>query len=296
MRFWTSTSNSGALPYRYNGKELEAMNGLNEYDYGARRRETGIPVWKTMDPLCEIDYSISPYAYAHDNFINRIDPNGMKDGDVDGGTLQEILCTAPTLQNNGNNYSAFQQLLDYANRNTPQIPRMTPPTPSFNLSVNPNNQTTNDKQTKPKNKEMSDVLKQISAQLYVLGISEASVEVIETSVKGVPTISILFKGEAAFANLAKLTPALKALGPIGFALNLVVDAGKVTNNDESKLKAGVNIAVGVISLWFPEVGIVYMILDHYGAFDGAPINLPNYQPNSICPQDAIRTVIPNYTH
>jgi RHS repeat-associated protein len=112
MRFWTSTSNSGALPYRYNGKELEAMNGLNEYDYGARRRETGIPVWKTMDPLCEIDYSISPYAYAHDNFINRIDPNGMKDGDVDGGTLQEVLCTAPTLQNNGNNYSAFQQLLE----------------------------------------------------------------------------------------------------------------------------------------------------------------------------------------
>jgi len=77
MRFWTSTSNSGALPYRYNGKELEAMNGLNEYDYGARRRETGIPVWTTIDPLCEKYYNISPYAYCGDNPENRVDPTGM---------------------------------------------------------------------------------------------------------------------------------------------------------------------------------------------------------------------------
>jgi RHS repeat-associated protein len=56
---------------------MEAMNGLNEYDYGARRRETGIPVWTTPDPLCEMDYSISPYAYCMDNPINKTDPNGM---------------------------------------------------------------------------------------------------------------------------------------------------------------------------------------------------------------------------
>jgi RHS repeat-associated protein len=78
MRFWTSTSNSGALPYRYNGKELEAMNGLNEYDYGARRRETGIPVWTTMDPLAEKYYGVSPYAYCAGNPIYYVDPDGMK--------------------------------------------------------------------------------------------------------------------------------------------------------------------------------------------------------------------------
>jgi RHS repeat-associated protein len=79
MRFWTSTSNSAALPYRYNGKELEAMNGLNEYDYGARRRETGIPVWTTLDPLAEKKPWMSPYAYCSDNPMNRIDPDGRID-------------------------------------------------------------------------------------------------------------------------------------------------------------------------------------------------------------------------
>ena len=29
-----------------------------------------------MDPLCEKYYSVSPYAYCHDNPINRIDPDG----------------------------------------------------------------------------------------------------------------------------------------------------------------------------------------------------------------------------
>jgi RHS repeat-associated protein len=76
MRFESSTSNSAALPYRYNGKELEAMNGLNEYDYGARRRETGIPVWTTVDPLAEKHPEISPYVYCGDNPMNRIDPDG----------------------------------------------------------------------------------------------------------------------------------------------------------------------------------------------------------------------------
>jgi RHS repeat-associated protein len=76
MRFESSTSNSAALPYRYNGKELEAMNGLNEYDYGARRRETGIPIWTTMDPLCEKYYAISPYTYCSDDPAKNIDPDG----------------------------------------------------------------------------------------------------------------------------------------------------------------------------------------------------------------------------
>jgi RHS repeat-associated protein len=88
MRFWTSTSNSAALPYRYNGKELEAMNGLNEYDYGTRRRETGIPVWTTMDPLSEKYYGVSPYVYCTGNPVNTIDLDGrdatiiIKDGKV----------------------------------------------------------------------------------------------------------------------------------------------------------------------------------------------------------------------
>jgi len=77
MRFSPeSTSNSAALPYRYNGKELEAMNGLNQYDYGARRRGAGLPIWTAVDPLAEKYYSISPYVYCAGNPINAIDPDG----------------------------------------------------------------------------------------------------------------------------------------------------------------------------------------------------------------------------
>jgi len=86
MRFYPeSTSNSAALPYRYNGKELEAMNGLNQYDYGARRRGVVLPVWTAVDPLCERAYDISPYVYCHNNPVNRIDPDGRVDGDSDSG-------------------------------------------------------------------------------------------------------------------------------------------------------------------------------------------------------------------
>jgi hypothetical protein len=188
-------------------------------------------------------------------------------------------------------------MLDDANRNTPQIPRITPPTPTFNLPTNTNNMT-NENQTKPKDKKLSASLKRISAQLYALGLTNASVTVIETSVDGVPTISVLFKGGAALANLASVASTLKEIaGPIGVALNFYVDVRKVVNNDESGLKFVVNTAVSVVGVFVPEVGLVYMILDHYGAFDGAPTNLPNYQRNNgICPQDAIKTVIPNYTH
>jgi len=77
MRFSPkSTSNSAALPYQYNGKELEAMNGLNQYDYGARRRGAGLPIWTAVDPLAEKCYSISPYTYCAGNPVSFIDPYG----------------------------------------------------------------------------------------------------------------------------------------------------------------------------------------------------------------------------
>lgn len=79
MRFSPeSTSNSAALPYRYNGKELEAMNGLNQYDYGARRRGAGLPIWTAVDPLAEKYYSISPYVYCAGNPVNVVDPDGKQ--------------------------------------------------------------------------------------------------------------------------------------------------------------------------------------------------------------------------
>ncbi|MDR1091342.1 MAG: hypothetical protein LBL79_09725 [Prevotella sp.] len=62
-------------PYKYNGKELDARNGLNMYDYSARWK----PDWyfTTIDPMAEKYYSISPYAYCLNNPLKYIDPDGM---------------------------------------------------------------------------------------------------------------------------------------------------------------------------------------------------------------------------
>ena len=60
--------------YFYNGKELESLQGLFLYDYGARFYD-GIR-FTTMDPLAEKYYSISPYAYCGNNPINAVDLNG----------------------------------------------------------------------------------------------------------------------------------------------------------------------------------------------------------------------------
>jgi RHS repeat-associated protein len=62
--------------YKYNGKELDRMLGLDLYDYGARFYNARIARWQTIDPLCEKYYSISPYAYCANNPLNLVDPDG----------------------------------------------------------------------------------------------------------------------------------------------------------------------------------------------------------------------------
>ena len=62
--------------YKYNGKELDVMHGLNTYDYGARQYNPVTARWDRMDPLCEKYYSVSPYGYCGDNPIRFIDIDG----------------------------------------------------------------------------------------------------------------------------------------------------------------------------------------------------------------------------
>ena len=65
--------------HKYNGKEFDTMHGLNTYDYGARQYNSLFGRWDRMDPLCEKYYSVSPYAYCHNNPVMLTDPNGMDD-------------------------------------------------------------------------------------------------------------------------------------------------------------------------------------------------------------------------
>ena len=55
-----NTTNASLQPFKYNGKELDMMHGLNTYDYGARQYYAALPVWDRVDPLAEKDRDISP--------------------------------------------------------------------------------------------------------------------------------------------------------------------------------------------------------------------------------------------
>ncbi|MCH4148112.1 MAG: RHS repeat-associated core domain-containing protein [Prevotella sp.] len=68
--------------YKYNGKELDRMHGLDWYDYGARMYDAALGQWHSMDPLAEKYMGISPYVYCMDNPVKFIDPDG-KDGRIE---------------------------------------------------------------------------------------------------------------------------------------------------------------------------------------------------------------------
>ena len=73
-----AVNNANFQPYKYNGKELDRMHGLDTYDYGARQYDPILGRWDRMDPLCEKYYSVSPYAYCANNPVNAVDPDGKK--------------------------------------------------------------------------------------------------------------------------------------------------------------------------------------------------------------------------
>ena len=50
---------------------------MNTYDYGARQYDPAICRFTSMDPLCERNYHITPYAYCGGNPVNRVDPDGQ---------------------------------------------------------------------------------------------------------------------------------------------------------------------------------------------------------------------------
>ncbi|RGN50451.1 RHS repeat domain-containing protein, partial [Bacteroides sp. OM05-12] len=71
------SSGGDVQKYKYGGKELERMHGVDLYDFSARMQDPVLGRFNTMDPMCEKYYSISPYAYCNNNPIMYIDPNGM---------------------------------------------------------------------------------------------------------------------------------------------------------------------------------------------------------------------------
>lgn len=62
--------------YKFGGKELLTNNGLNEYDFGARRYYQAVPMFTQPDPFASKFPWLSPYAYCANNPVNVIDPDG----------------------------------------------------------------------------------------------------------------------------------------------------------------------------------------------------------------------------
>jgi RHS repeat-associated protein len=70
--------------FKFSGKELDVMGGLNLYDFEARPYDLNYIDFWTPDSKTEKKPWISPYVYCSDNPVNRVDPDGKWDSDVNG--------------------------------------------------------------------------------------------------------------------------------------------------------------------------------------------------------------------
>ena len=71
-------TNDAFQRYKYNGKELDRMHGLNQYDYGARNYDPLLCRFTQIDAKCEEAYGRSPFSYCLNTPMNAIDPDGER--------------------------------------------------------------------------------------------------------------------------------------------------------------------------------------------------------------------------
>ena len=70
-------SDQYAQPYKFGGKELDRIKGLDFYDFVARPYDPTLMRFTAPDPMAVKYYSVSPYAYCANNPVNLVDPTGM---------------------------------------------------------------------------------------------------------------------------------------------------------------------------------------------------------------------------
>ena len=88
----SSSANSVARMFKYNGKELNEDVGLETYDFGTRNYDPAIGRWMNIDPLAEGMRRHSPYNFAFNNPIFFVDPDGMAPASTnfgEGGGITE---------------------------------------------------------------------------------------------------------------------------------------------------------------------------------------------------------------
>ena len=63
-------------PFKFGGKELDAMYGLNLHDFHARLQIPDLGRFDRPDPLCEKTPHLSPYLFCANDPVNNTDPTG----------------------------------------------------------------------------------------------------------------------------------------------------------------------------------------------------------------------------
>ena len=84
--------NATLQPYKYNGKELDMMHGLNTYDYGARQYNPITACWDRVDPMAEKYYNVSPYVYCLGNPVKFVDEDGLKPTEEEAARIADHVC------------------------------------------------------------------------------------------------------------------------------------------------------------------------------------------------------------
>ena len=64
------------IPFMFSGNERLLVDGLNEYDFHARRYNAAIPAFTSWDACNEKYPWLSPYAFCAGNPVNMTDPSG----------------------------------------------------------------------------------------------------------------------------------------------------------------------------------------------------------------------------
>lgn len=135
--FFNEDENSTCQGWRFGGKKLN--RAIDQYNWKFRIYDPTVGAFTTVDPMCELSYGMTPYAFANNNPANYTDLFGLKtyswdefvnhwqDFDVknDDVELPQVVCTAskPTSQDEifgeisdelgrGDSFTSFFQELD----------------------------------------------------------------------------------------------------------------------------------------------------------------------------------------
>ena len=64
--------------WRFSGKEIQTLGGINLIDYGARLYDEDAVKWKSQDPMAESYLSLTPYGYCAGNPVSFVDQEGKR--------------------------------------------------------------------------------------------------------------------------------------------------------------------------------------------------------------------------